>query len=104
MKQAAFLKTNACGEVFVGTKSDQQSFCNRLKLSDNSNIKCGIILNQRKLELIDIEDRLVQYIELRAECRYREDKCGVAWITLHNKAVYYVYELGHSPIEFKVSS
>ena len=65
MKRTAFLKSTVSGNAFSGTRSEQSSFCTRLKLFDKNELKSGALLRQRKREFGDVEDRLMHYFELR---------------------------------------
>ena len=42
----------------------------------------------------DVKEKLLQYIELRAQL-YKRDKCGLSWALLKEKALYYAEQLGH---------
>jgi hypothetical protein len=42
----------------------------------------------------DVKEKLLQYIELRAQL-YKRDKCGLSWALLREKALYYAEQLGH---------
>ena len=101
MKQAAFLKSTVSGPVFSGTRSEQMSFSTRLKLFDKGELMGGALLRQRARKYGDVEDRLMRYVELRQR-RYRTDKCGINWLTLHHKAVLFAKECGYGP-DFKAS-
>ena len=103
MSQAFFLKSTVSGKTFVGSRSEQQSFSRRLKQFDKGELTISHHLRRRKREFGDVEDRLVSYIELR-ERKYKVDKCGINWMTLHLKSQKYAQELGYTRGQFKASS
>ena len=84
------------------SRAEQQAFSKKLKLFDKGELGKGKMLRQRQREFANIENKLVQYIELR-ERRYEIDKCGISWCTLCNKALQYASALGYSSDIFHAS-
>jgi hypothetical protein len=102
MSQVAFLRSSLSGDLFTGTASEQQSFGRMLKNFDSGQLQPTGNKRSRDRKFGDIEKRLVEYLELRARV-YKQDNCGVSWITLTEKCLQFADLLGYDEDEFKAS-
>jgi hypothetical protein len=50
----------------------------------------------------DIEKRVMEYLDLRVKV-YKQENCGVSWITLTEKCLQFADLLGYDENEFKAS-
>ena len=85
ISKAAFLRSDMSGNRFSGTVSEQNTFGKRLKQYDAGELKPSQNVRFREGMYPLIEDRLINYLDLRQK-KYLRDKCGVSWMYLEHKA------------------
>jgi hypothetical protein len=100
--QVAFLRSELSCDLFTGTLSEQISFSKMLKNFDSGKLQPTGKKRGRDRKFEDIEKRLIEYLELRAKV-YKQDNCGVSWITLTEKCLQFADLLGYGEGEFKAS-
>jgi hypothetical protein len=73
-----FLVSEASGDHFTGTKSEQISVGKNLKKFKKGQLKATDLHRNRNSQWPEIEAKLMEYLDLRASC-YKRDKCGVSY-------------------------
>ena len=91
MSQVAFLQNYETGKDMIGTKSGCQSFVKYYKM-----FKAGTLLpnpkkSKRLGKYVNVELKLVRYINHQARF-YKQDKCGLSWSFLQEKACAYTLD------------
>jgi hypothetical protein len=97
---AAFLRSFDSGDDISGTLSEQNTFSCMMKLFNSDLLQPEDKKQIHAHEFQDIEDKLIEYIELR-ERLFQKDKCGVNWGTLQEKCLAWAEAAGHT--SFKAS-
>ena len=93
MKQSDFLKSSLTHKKIVGTISQRQSFSQILKKFRSGTLKPLPGKRERTKKFVQVEERLINYINLRTE-EYKRDKCGLSWMLLKEKTLKWGKELG----------
>jgi hypothetical protein len=103
MLHKSFLQSEISGPLFDGRDSQRVSFIQHLKQYDAGTLQPNEILSRSsKGEYPEVEKKLIQYIDLRAE-RYGIDGLGSSWGCLQFKAMEYAQQLGISEDKFSAS-
>jgi hypothetical protein len=102
MSKAAFLRSSKSSEGFTGTVSEQQIFGRKLKEFDNESLKPLALLRSCKRKFTVVEDKLIEYLALRAKA-YKRDKCGTSWLTMKHKCLQWASMDDSTTLDFKAS-
>jgi hypothetical protein len=73
----------------------QRTFNRVLKKFQEGTLKNDDAKRSRVSPYEDVKEKLLQYIELRAQL-YERDKCSLSWAVLKQKARFYAEQLGHN--------
>ena len=100
VSQAMFLRSEESGPLFNGRVSEQQSFGRYLTKYKNGELKPTAKKRHYPRKYEDIEERLIQYYDLRTSL-YTRDKCGVSWTLFQAQCQQWAAEMGHA--DFRVT-
>jgi len=103
MSKAAFLRSDASGPKFSGTKSECVGLGKYLKEYEAGTLKSqGDSMRRDTTKFAEVKKKLVSYLNLRA-CYYKRDKCGVSWSLMQEKALKFAKQLDIPEEDFKAS-
>ena len=92
MKVSEFLESSESGKVITNSKSNRQSFKKYYRQYEAGTLGESKFKRKRKSVYMEMEEKLVAYLELRAQ-KYPQEHIGISWLLMREKLMQWKNEM-----------